>query len=95
MTGILLSKGFVATYGKLLNESTQRAGFTLDIVHLPDEPQSVDAVGEAERAGWALSQHADPHRRHARVAILVRSAKLAIEQSEGESARAAHPAIFV
>ena len=48
MTGILLSRGFVATYGKLLNESAQRAGLTLEIVHLLDEPQA--RLAPADRA---------------------------------------------
>jgi len=49
MTGILLSRGFVATYGKLLNESAQRAGLTLETVHLPDDPQARLAPADLSR----------------------------------------------
>ena len=49
MTGILLSRGFVATYGKLLNESAQRAGLALEVVHLPDEPQARLASADLAR----------------------------------------------
>ncbi|MDB5809786.1 MAG: D-3-phosphoglycerate dehydrogenase (phosphoglycerate dehydrogenase)-like protein [Betaproteobacteria bacterium] len=38
MTGILLSKGFVSTYGELLAATARRAGLALEIVHLPDDP---------------------------------------------------------
>ncbi|MEO7726415.1 MAG: D-2-hydroxyacid dehydrogenase [Burkholderiales bacterium] len=40
MTVMLLSKGFVATYGKLLDETARRAGFKPDVVHLPDDAQA-------------------------------------------------------
>ena len=49
MTGILLSRGFVATYGKLLDESAQRAGLTLELVHLPDDPQARLAPADLAR----------------------------------------------
>ena len=49
MTGILLSRGFVATYGKLLNESAQRAGLTLEIAHLPDDPNARLASADLAR----------------------------------------------
>ena len=49
MTGILLSRGFVATYGKLLDESAQRAGLTLEHVHLPDDPQARLAPADLAR----------------------------------------------
>ena len=49
MTGILLSKGFVATYGGLLNEAVRRAGITVDIVHLPDDPQARLAPADCDR----------------------------------------------
>ena len=39
MTGILLSRGFVATYGKLLNEAAQRAGLAADVINLADDPR--------------------------------------------------------
>ena len=49
MTGILLSKGFVATYGKLLNVAAQRAGIALDIIHLPDDARAPLPAAGCER----------------------------------------------
>lgn len=49
MTGILLSKGFVATFGKQLNEAVQRASLKPDIVHLPDDPQTRLAPADCAR----------------------------------------------
>ncbi|MDP2399863.1 MAG: D-2-hydroxyacid dehydrogenase [Burkholderiales bacterium] len=37
MTGILLSKGFVAQFGEQLQAAAQAAGITPEIIHLPDE----------------------------------------------------------
>ena len=37
MTGILLSKGFVAQFGAELKVAAKSAGITLDIIHLPDD----------------------------------------------------------
>jgi phosphoglycerate dehydrogenase-like enzyme len=49
MTGILLSKGFVATYGKLLDEAARRAQLTPAIVHLPDDPREPLAPADLAR----------------------------------------------
>ena len=40
MTGILLSKGFVAEFGERLNDIACSAGQTPAIVHLPDDPEA-------------------------------------------------------
>ena len=52
MTGMLLSKGFVATYGRLLDETVRRAGLAPDIVHLPDDPQA--RLAPAEPGGFGV-----------------------------------------
>ena len=49
MTGILLSKGFAATYGKLLDDAARRANITPDIVHLPDDPDARLAPVDSDR----------------------------------------------
>jgi phosphoglycerate dehydrogenase-like enzyme len=49
MTGLLVSKGFVATYGKLLHETARRAKVTPAIVHLPDEPRAGLAPADLDR----------------------------------------------
>ena len=49
MTGILLSKKFVAAYGRQLDEAAQRAGIKPDILHLPDDPQARLAPGDLDR----------------------------------------------
>ena len=49
MTGILLSKGFVATYGKLLDAAARRANIRPDIVHLPDDPRARLASADSDR----------------------------------------------
>src|SRR5258706_2927067 len=49
MTGILLSKGFVATYGKLLDETARRAKLAPAIVHLPDDPHEPLAPADLAR----------------------------------------------
>jgi phosphoglycerate dehydrogenase-like enzyme len=49
MTGVLLSKGFIASYGQLLDEAAGRAGLTLDIVHLPDNAQAQPAPADCNR----------------------------------------------
>src|SRR3954463_6581085 len=46
---MLLSKGFVATYGKLLDESARRAGLRPSIVHLPDDPREPLAAADLDR----------------------------------------------
>jgi phosphoglycerate dehydrogenase-like enzyme len=40
MTGMLLSKGFVATFGRQLNEVARRVKLVPDVVHLPDDAQA-------------------------------------------------------
>src|SRR4051812_34825339 len=49
MPGILLSKGFVVTYGDLLAAAAQRAKLALDVIHLPDDPQSQLAAADLDR----------------------------------------------
>ena len=49
MTGILLSKGFAATYGKLLDAAARRANIRPDIVHLPDDPRARLASADSDR----------------------------------------------
>ncbi len=49
MTGILLSKDFVANYGRQLAEVAQRVKLTPDIVHLPDDPQARLAQADCDR----------------------------------------------
>jgi len=48
MTGILLSKGFVAQFGAELKVAAKSAGITLDIIHLPDD--ATQRLPEAEIA---------------------------------------------
>lgn len=54
MTGMLLSKGFVATFGQQLNEVARGAGLVLDIVHLPDDAQARLAQADCDRIEVAL-----------------------------------------
>lgn len=49
MTGMLLSKGFVASFGKPLSEVARRAGLTLHILHLPDDAQQRLAPADCDR----------------------------------------------
>jgi len=49
MTGMLLSKGFIASYGKLLDKAARRAGLTCDIVHLPDAAQARLVPADCDR----------------------------------------------
>jgi hypothetical protein len=49
MTGMLLSKGFIANYGKLLDKAARRAGLTPDIVHLPDAAQARLVPADCDR----------------------------------------------
>ena len=39
MTGLLLSKGFVAQFGEQLDQAMQAAGLQPQIIHLPDDPE--------------------------------------------------------
>jgi phosphoglycerate dehydrogenase-like enzyme len=49
MTGMLLSKGFVASFGKQLTELARRAGLALNILHLPDDAQQRLAPADCDR----------------------------------------------
>ena len=49
MTGMLLSKKFVATYGGELAAVAQRCNIKPDIVHLPDDPAARLAPGDLDR----------------------------------------------
>ena len=40
MTGILLSKAFIANYGRQLADVAQRLKLKLEVLHLPDDPQA-------------------------------------------------------
>jgi hypothetical protein len=53
VTGMLLSKEFVATFGQQLNEVTRGAGLVLDVVHLPDDAQARLARLRVSRKCWA------------------------------------------
>ncbi len=55
MTGMLLSKGFVATYGAELAETTRRLGIVPDIVHLPDDPDARLAPADCDRIEVTMS----------------------------------------
>ena len=54
MTGMLLSKGFVATFGKQLNEVAQRVKLTPDIVQLPDGAQARLSTDDCARIELAF-----------------------------------------
>lgn len=49
MTGMLLSREFVATYGKALRAAARRAKLEPHIVHLPDDPQARLAAADLDR----------------------------------------------
>jgi phosphoglycerate dehydrogenase-like enzyme len=49
MTGFLLSKRFVATYGAQFAEVTRRLDIAPDVVHLPDDPQARLAQADCDR----------------------------------------------
>lgn len=49
MTGILLSKAFIGSYGRQLGDVAQRLKLKLDILHLPDDPQARLAEADCER----------------------------------------------
>lgn len=53
MTGILLSKGFVAQFGEQLQAAARAAGLTPEIIHLPDDaaqPLTPSEVAKVEMA---------------------------------------------
>jgi len=52
---MLLSKGFVAAYGKQLNEVAQRVGLEPEIVHLPDDPLARLSQADCDRIEVAMS----------------------------------------
>lgn len=49
MTGMLLSKGFVAAYGGELGAIARRGGHAPQIIHLPDDPQARLGAGDCSR----------------------------------------------
>ncbi|MDB5811991.1 MAG: putative D-2-hydroxyacid dehydrogenase [Betaproteobacteria bacterium] len=49
MTGLLLSKSFVAKYGGELNEVAQRVKLKPEILHLPDDPQARMSQADCDR----------------------------------------------
>ena len=49
MTGMLLSKGFVAAFGKQLSEAAQRVKLAPDIVHLPDDAKMRLSQADCDR----------------------------------------------
>ena len=49
MTGMLLSKGFLAAYGSQLHEIAQRLGVTPDFLHLPDDPRARLTAADCDR----------------------------------------------
>ena len=49
MTGILLSKAFIGSYGRQVGDVAQRLKLKLDILHLPDDPQARLAEADCER----------------------------------------------
>jgi phosphoglycerate dehydrogenase-like enzyme len=49
MTGMLLSKRFVATYGAEFAEVTRRLGIKPEVLHLPDDPQARLSQMECDR----------------------------------------------
>jgi phosphoglycerate dehydrogenase-like enzyme len=50
----LLSKKFLATYGKQFDEVVRRTGLKPDIVHLPDDPQARLSQAECDRIEVAM-----------------------------------------
>ena len=59
MTGILLSKGFVAQFGAELQAAASAAGVTPRIIHLPDDAtQRLPAAEIAHRDGTQLTRDA-------------------------------------
>ena len=55
MTGMLLSKGFVANYGRQLDEVARRVGLKPDVLHLPDDPQARLAQADCDRIEVTMS----------------------------------------
>lgn len=55
MTGMLLSKGFVATYGAELAATARRLGIAPDILYLPDDPDARLAPADCDRIEVSMS----------------------------------------
>ncbi len=55
MTGMLLSKSFVAAHGKQLSEVARRIKLVPDVVHLPDDPNERLAAVDLDRIEVAMS----------------------------------------
>lgn len=55
MTGMLLSKSFVANFGGQLDELAQRVNIKPDILHLPDDPQARLTQAECDRIEVTMS----------------------------------------
>ena len=49
MTGILLAKSFVASYGRQLDEVARRIGIKPEVLHLPDDPQARMSQADCDR----------------------------------------------
>jgi phosphoglycerate dehydrogenase-like enzyme len=49
MTGMLLSKGFVAEFGARLAPAIKEAGITFEAIHLPDDAESRLSAADCER----------------------------------------------
>ncbi len=54
MTGMLLSKGFVAEFGARLAPAVKAAGIRLDAIHLPDDTKSPLSAADCERVEIAF-----------------------------------------
>ncbi|HEV7820731.1 MAG TPA: D-2-hydroxyacid dehydrogenase [Burkholderiales bacterium] len=81
MTGMLVSKGFVATYGKLLDETAHRAKFTPSIVHLPDDPRVELAPAHLDRIEITMLtrdiRFSDHYKRYGETLLAAKNLKLA------------------
>ncbi|HTD86183.1 MAG TPA: hypothetical protein VK850_06365, partial [Candidatus Binatia bacterium] len=55
MTGILVSKGFIATHGARLDEVAKRLKLKPDIVHLPDDPKARLSERDLDRIEVTMS----------------------------------------
>jgi D-2-hydroxyacid dehydrogenase (NADP+) len=66
LTGLLLSRGFVADFGGQLDDIARRCQLDLDIVHLPDDPQARLSQADCDRIeianftrDWRFGKHYD------------------------------------
>jgi phosphoglycerate dehydrogenase-like enzyme len=55
VTGMLLSKSFIAAHGKRLDEIARRMQLVPDVVHLPDDPNERLAAADLDRIEVAMS----------------------------------------